>query len=117
MNWKERFEKAKIIHVDLDGVLCKEECFTADECANATLNVEFWQWLWKIHNATEDRKFIIIYTARRTKYARETIEWLEKNNVPFDGIDFRKTPSDFYIDDKAINIDEFMKFLRKKINK
>jgi len=117
MNWKERYKKANIIHIDLDGTICNEECFTAEECINATLNQAIWRWMWKIHNDPVDRKFIIINTARRTKFARETIEWLDKNSVPFDGVSFRKSPSDLYIDDKCVNINDFLKFIGGKYEK
>jgi capsule biosynthesis phosphatase len=58
---------------------------------------------------------IILYTARRMKthdgnvgkviadVGTKTIQFLEKNNIPFDEIYFGKPYADFYIDDKAIN--------------
>ena len=115
MNLQERIDKAKVFHIDLDGTICKEECWTPEECVNATPNKELIRWMWKIYTSP---RTIIIYTARRTKFSRETIEWLDRNNVPYTGISFKKQPTDIYIDDKAYNVEDLNKLIkRKKVGK
>lgn len=38
-----------------------------------------------------------------------TLQWLDNNNVPYDGIKFGKTMGTCYIDDKALRPKEFMR--------
>lgn len=65
---------------------------------------------------------IVIFTARRMRtfggdetkvmasIAHETIEWLRKHNVPFDGLKFGKPHAEnaWYVDDKALRPAEFL---------
>jgi capsule biosynthesis phosphatase len=74
---------------------------------------------------------IILYTARRMKtFNRDeskvvaqissiTMDWLKQHDVPFDGIKFGKpfAENGFYIDDRAIRPDEFLKLSVSEINK
>jgi hypothetical protein len=69
------------------------------------------EFCWSAYNDTELLPILEIYTARRTKFARETIEWLEKNNLPF-AISFRKNPFDLYIGNECINTDRIVKQIR-----
>jgi hypothetical protein len=105
----ERLKKANVIHCDLDKTLCIEDCWTPEECINATPNEKLIRLLYKLQYGTMwegvGPKIIIVYTARRIDFAEETIRWCLKNNI-FWPISFTKIPSDVYIDDKAINIDD-----------
>ncbi|MGK0366908.1 MAG: capsule biosynthesis phosphatase [Thermoproteota archaeon] len=72
---------------------------------------------------------IIIYTARNMKTQNgdesmvigniglDTLNWLQKHKVPFDGLKFGKPFADnaFYIDDKAIRPNEFLEFKIDKL--
>jgi len=100
-----------VINCDLDGTICREVCYSREECINAVPVPEMVEFLWSAYNDREYLPQIIIYTARRTKFARETIEWLEKNNLPFP-ISFRKKSGEVYIDDKAINSRDIIKHIK-----
>ena len=50
---------------------------------------------------------------------RDLFKWLEKNDIPFDEIYFGKPwcgHNGFYVDDKAIRPDEFLKYNHDEIN-
>jgi len=109
MNKIELLKNAKIIHCDLDKTLCFEDCWTAEECLNATPNKKLIDLLYKLQYGTMwegiGPKIIVVYTARRIDFAKETLEWCQKHNVSWP-ISFKKIPTDVYIDDKALNIED-----------
>ena len=96
----------KILAMDVDLTLTKEECWTAEECLDATPNQEMIEKMEEIFH----KWYIVISTARRMdRLAVPTLKWLYANHVPFNGIDFRKTACDILIDDKAFRPEEFLK--------
>ena len=88
-----------VIGVDLDGCLAIEECWTPEQCLNATPNLELIQLL--------RDKFpgclIIIWTARVDELIPASLKWLRKHDVPFRAISNLKMGADLYIDDKTLN--------------
>jgi len=93
----------KILAIDLDGTLCKEDCWTEEEALNATPNKERIEYANKLaHNGY----FVIIYTARLDELIPATLEWLRRNNVRYDAICNQKMACDIYVDDKAKTFDE-----------
>jgi uncharacterized HAD superfamily protein len=92
----------KIVLFDLDGTLCVEECWTAEECKNATLREDIAEKL----NELYQKNFIVIYTARRDENIPATLEWLRRNNIRFHAITNLKSAADVYIDDKALRPEE-----------
>ena len=75
---------------------------------------------------------ILIFTARQMRThggniglinvhtSRMTMNWLDKWNVPYDEIIFGKPwpgKGGFYIDDRAIRPDEFLKYNEDELNK
>ena len=99
MDWKE-----KVIAVDMDECLCEEVCWTPEECLNATPNQKVVDKLETLIGA-----YIIIYTGRRDWLIPATLKWLRKHGVFFHAISNNKIPANAYIDDKAINIKDFLK--------
>jgi len=97
--------KMKVIAIDMDLTLTNEECWTEQECLEATPNQKV---IDKIRDICMTH-YIVISTARRVELAATTIKWLYKYDVPFNAIDFRKTAADLYVDDKAITPEEFLK--------
>lgn len=103
---------------DLDNTITIEKSETP--YSDKKPNIEF---IKKMHEYKEQGFSIVLHTARRMKTCRNnegevianigrtTLEWLQKHNVPFDGIKFGKPYAEngFYIDDKAIRPSEFMK--------
>ncbi len=92
----------KIIAVDMDGTLCKEVCWTVEDCNNATPNdqmINTINELSKIHH-------IVVYTARKDSLIPATLQWLRRFEVKFNAISNTKMAADVYIDDKAIHVDD-----------
>jgi capsule biosynthesis phosphatase len=104
--------------VDLDNTITIDEPTTSYPNKNANLKL-----IKKLHEYRNKGFRIVIYTARnmRTQKGDEsqvvanigkaTLDWLEKYNVPYDGLKFGKpfAENTFYVDDKAIRPDEFLK--------
>jgi capsule biosynthesis phosphatase len=98
---------------DLDGTLCtirkEAECYS-----EVKVREEIKRFL--LQRKAEGH-YIIIYTARgmntfdgnvgkiNAKLVPLTLKWLENNKIPYDEIYFGKPSADWYIDDKAINVD------------
>lgn len=96
--------KKKIILVDFDGVLSEGECWTAEECKKVkpiTKNIE------KVNKLSKNN-FIVVWTARNDDLIVESLKWLRRNGVEFDAISNEKPPANFYIDDKAISLDDLI---------
>jgi hypothetical protein len=88
----------KLICVDLDWTLCEWEFWWEWEPKPLTERIEF------IRNLYIKWAHIIIYTARRPVYYKETISWLIKYDVPFHWVSmFIKPWADCYLDDKSLN--------------
>lgn len=105
MNGIKKMEKKKIhsrniLAYDMDGSLCKEICWTKEECLKATPNKELIEDLNNHYNDS----ITIIYTARRDELIGETITWLRNNGVHYWAINNQKMPADLYYDDKCINV-------------
>ena len=86
----------KVIAVDLDGVLCKGESWTPEQCLKAKPILKNIERVNKLHKTN----FIVIYTARRDFLIEATLKWLRKNGVEFQAISNKKMSADLYIDDK-----------------
>ena len=93
-------EKNKIYCIDIDGTLCTEDCEYKDaQPIQKVIN--------KINKLYEDNK-IILYTARGYTSKKEwrglTEEQLEKWGVKYHTLILQKPFADYYIDNKAIDI-------------
>ena len=99
-------ENASVVGVDVDGTLCYEICWTPKDCLVATPRQEV---IDKVRELYLKQKYIVIATSRKPQLAEATLMWLDKNNVPYHAIDFRKTACDVLIDDKVINVEDFIK--------
>lgn len=121
---KENFKK--VLVVDLDNTITLED--PAHAYSEKRPNLAIINKL-KAYKAVGYE--IILYTARRMKtFDRDeskvvahisgiTLDWLKQHDVPFDGIKFGKpfAENGFYIDDRAIRPDEFLKLTVAEINK
>lgn len=107
--------------VDLDGTLCpiKKRGEEYKDLVPYTAMVE------KIKEWKNEGFKIVLFTARNMRTyegnlglinahtARATMDWLDKWNIPYDEILFGKPwpgHKGFYIDDRAIRPDEFLKY-------
>ena len=50
--------------------------------------------------------FIVVYTARSYKIFHETRDLLRKHNIKYHALVMEKIRADYYIDDKALGIEE-----------
>lgn len=108
----------KIYVFDLDHTLCIPKKFddTERRYAQAEPIPHMIEYVRKLHHRGDT---IIIHTARRmlthrgdlskieADVGQVTRDWLTDNNVPYDQLIFGKPYGDYYIDDKAINTDDF----------
>jgi capsule biosynthesis phosphatase len=103
------------ICIDLDGVICqlKKEKQTYDQLEPIPGAIE------KLKKLKAAGHYIIIQTARHMKTCEgnvgrvqarigaATLNWLEKNNVPYDEIYFGKPWAQIYIDDNAYRFENW----------
>lgn len=95
----------KLIAVDLDGTLTKDDCWTSYECLVAEARTDI---IKKVRGLYYERNTIIIYTARPEYMRNETEYWLRKNKVKYHAIVMgnNKMGADIYVDDRAIRPEE-----------
>ncbi|MCR5035236.1 MAG: HK97 family phage prohead protease, partial [Clostridia bacterium] len=88
--------------IDFDGVLWDGEKIREDIAE-------------KIAQLREDGHKVYLWTARQGDLKRECMEIIEEAGIQFDELpeDYLKIGADYYIDDRAISIDEFMERERK----
>ena len=115
------------IYVDLDGTLCpvkKDGEYYADLPANQAL-------IERLRQSQRDGYKIVVYTARNMRTydgdisrinavtAPIVLDWLTRHDVPFDGLIMGKPwpgPKGFYVDDKAIRPDEYVRMSDTEIH-
>ena|SRR3990167_5613104 len=97
----------RIINIDVDNTLTNETCYTVEDCLKATPKENIVSAVNKLY----EEDFIIIYTARRDHLIPATLEWLRRNNVRWHAFSNLKIPSDQYIDDLALHIDDIGRLL------
>jgi capsule biosynthesis phosphatase len=98
------------ICIDFDGVICQLKNSDLESYENLKPMPGAVE---KLTQLKQSGHYLIIYTARRMKthqgnlgaviadIGRITIDWLDKNQVPYDEIYFGKPWADIYIDDNA----------------
>ena len=116
----------RCIVVDIDGTICQikgrhESYETLEPCAELVS---------KLRDYRAAGFYIILYTSRNmrtyeanlgrimAKTARFTLDWLDRNDVPYDEIHFGKPwagRTGFYVDDRAVRPDEFLRLSLNEI--
>jgi len=95
--------QGKVIAMDLDKVLTTETAWNDQTALDVKPNLE----MIKISNDLCIRgAFLVIHTARRHEMYLPTVRWLEIYGVKYHAICMEKMPSDCYIDDKALNLED-----------
>ncbi len=94
---------AEVFAIDMDATLTKSVCWTPQECLDAEPNQEM------IDKVNSLYAYIIINTARTDELIPATIKWLRKHNVKYHGINNQKIPATYYVDDKNLTINQFLK--------
>ena len=98
-------DKEESIAVDVDGTLCTGQAFTKEECLDATPRLDMIEAV----NEIGFNKHIIIWTARRSKLLGATEIWLTRHGLNYHAVDNKKNPWGVYIDDRALNAEDFLK--------
>ena len=98
-------DSPKTLSIDIDGTLCQN---TFGKYEKAT---PFKERIEKINRLHEKGNIINLYTARGTTtgidWSDLTSKQLKSWGVKYDSLKLGKPEADFYIDDKAINADDF----------
>lgn len=112
------------IVVDLDNTITIED--PSVSYAEKLPNLDI---IAKLHDYKKQGFKIIINTARRMKthkndeslilkdVGQDTLTWLKKNNVPYDGLKFGKpfAENGFYVDDKSVRPSEFLEMSSEEL--
>ena len=116
----EEKEHPSTIYVDLDGTLCPIKK-SGESYADLPVYPDV---VARLRQARAEGYQIVVYTARNMRtYGGDVsrinvvtapiiIEWLERHEVPYDGLIVGKPwpgPHGFYVDDKALRPDEFVR--------
>lgn len=109
--------KKVVLVVDLDKTLCTKKA-SNETYADVKPHTDIIETINKVKDLGAD---VIIESARNMltqnndeskvikNIGKTTLQWLDDNNVHYDGIKFGKTMGTCYIDDKALRPKEFMK--------
>lgn len=97
--------KPKVYLIDIDKTLTNEVCYCIDDVLNATPRED----VVKLVNRLYEKDWVIVYTARIDELIPATLKWLRKNNISFHAFSNNKIPGDYYVDDRAINVEDFIK--------
>jgi hypothetical protein len=90
----------QILAYDMDGCLCKEVCWTPEECLKVKPNEKVIEHC----NGNYETAITIIYTARKDELIPATIQWLRKHGVRYWAISNQKLHFDLLIDDCVMNV-------------
>jgi trehalose-6-phosphatase len=94
--------RPKTIMVDLDGVICSEEQFFNRPLAQPIPGAR--EALQKLRAAGHT---VVIYTARSWGEYRVTRSWLETHGFEYDGLHMGKPVADVWIDDRALQFNNW----------
>lgn len=108
--------KKLVFAIDFDGTLVENKYPEIGPIKQDVVN--------KLKELQSQGHAFILWTCREGKFLIEALEILEKNDLHFDAInanpqyriemfngsDCRKIGADYYIDDKALSIDDFINF-------
>ncbi len=99
---------SRILIVDIDGVLAIEQCNIPLEERAAVEGAQD-----AIRRLKQKGYHIILCTSRFRSQKAATIEWLERNNIPFDCIVFGKPRGILYIDDRGYRFRGWERFFNE----
>ncbi len=93
-------DNRKVFNIDFDGTLTDGKSYY-DLVPNSKM-------VDKVRTLYYEGNIIIIWSARLWESANIIAGWCITNNVPFHGLMLGKGGTDCYIDDKAINSNDFI---------
>lgn len=90
--------------VDLDGTLCENALFWRGEEGEPKQEV-----IDLVNELYDAGNVIIINTSRREEDRPMTVKWLSEHGVKYHAMVMEKVKADYYIDDKALNVEDVWK--------
>jgi capsule biosynthesis phosphatase len=117
-------QRERCIVFDVDGTLCGPKGETYDDCE------PLWPVVKTLHEYRAQGFYIILATSRNmntysgntgliiANTAKQLMGWLDRHEVPYDELHVGKPwpgKGGFYVDDKAIRPDEFLKLSYEQI--
>jgi hypothetical protein len=112
-------EDKKIFAVDFDGVLVQDEFPRIGPAREEVVEA--------VRSLKAQGHYLVLWTSRRDERLEEARAWCESQNLEFDsynsgvehnikeyGGDTRKIHADWYIDDKNMSIEDFIKESKKE---
>lgn len=99
---------SRILIIDIDGVLAIEQCNIPLEERAVVEGAQD-----AIGRLKQKGYRIILCTSRFRSQKAATIEWLERNNIPFDCIVFEKPRGILYIDDRGYRFRGWERFFNE----
>ena len=90
----------KVYNIDFDGTLTDGSSY--EKLEPNMLMIE------KTRRLYFQGNIIIIWSARQWNDSNKIASWCLRYGVPFHGLMLAKGGSDYYIDDKAINVNDFL---------
>ena len=91
----------KVYNIDFDGTLTDGSSYE-----NLIPNPKMVKKVRELYFAGH---IIIIWSARQWSNANTIVAWLIQNDVSFHGIMLGKGGTDYYVDDKSVSINDFLK--------
>lgn len=101
-------DNLQLIAVDLDGTLC-ELGFSSAKGEENMLLAPIKAAIQKVNRMYSQGHHIVIYTARPREFYQLTEAWLVMHGVRYGALRMGKLKADWYIDDKAISAEDFLK--------
>jgi len=103
----------KLIYVDMDNTLC-DGTYWLDDKQHPPVNEDYANL---VRYLDDKGAFITIWTARPIKAFTVTYKWLGANNLMAPIAMRYKGPCDLMLDDKCLNADDVLDFIKKhKLN-
>ncbi len=96
---------SKTFIFDIDGTITNEPNIHFKKFNQATPN---WKMIQKINELSEENE-IIFFSSRYEEDREITLDWLKKYNIKYHKLILGKPLGDYYIDDKNISIQNFLK--------
>lgn len=92
--------------IDIDDTILYSEVDENGEYKLVGTNIKL---INKINRLHFEGHTIILWTGRHWNHLETTINHLKKSHISYDTLLMGKPPVDYYVDDKAIRPDEFLK--------
>ena len=94
--------------IDIDGTICTEEKQFSRSLANPIEGA-----IEALREIKAKNHTIILYSSRIWAEYEMTVDWLRKHDIPYDQLILGKPQGDFWIDDRAIEFQNWKQILSR----